>query len=426
MINDPQVSLFDLVMCVSEMVDMVDPTVTDHHKRVAYLATSLAAELDFSPEERTDLLLAGILHDIGILTYQERLSSWQFELSDAPAHPEIGARLLELFSPLADVAPLVRDHHALWGDGRGETLHSRPVPSGSHLLHLADRVTILMQPHREILTQVPDIVETIAAHSGKAFEPHFVEAFRSLAAKEYIWLDLIAPSLGTVLHRLAPQEVLELGSTALLELAQMIRQVIDFRSPFTATHSSGVAATAEAIARVVGFSNQECQLMLVAGSLHDLGKLAVPTSILEKPGALTSQEFTVIRSHTFHGYRCLERIPALEQVNTWGSLHHERLDGRGYPFHLADNALSLGSRIMAVADIFSAVTEDRPYRPGMARAAAWEVMQHQVANGALDAMIVNLLGTHYDDINDRRHDAQAAAREQYRQFRLQLDAVPVG
>jgi HD-GYP domain-containing protein (c-di-GMP phosphodiesterase class II) len=420
--TDPQVSLFDLVMCVSEVIDLVDPAVSDHHKRVAYLATSLAAELGFSPKERADLLLAGILHDVGILTQQERLASWQFEMRFAPTHPEIGARLLEVFAPLASAAPLVRHHHVIWDDGRGRESQGQPVPMGCHLLHLADRVTVLMQPGREILGQVPEIVATITAHAGKMFVPEYVEVFAALAVREYIWLDLTLPSIGAVLHRLAPSEMLELGSTALLELANMFRRVIDFRSPFTATHSSGVAASAEALARLVGFSDHECHLMLVAGSLHDLGKLAVPTTILEKPGKLTPEEFAVIRGHTFQGYRCLERIPAFHQVNTWGSLHHERLDGQGYPFHLTAADLCLGSRIMAVADVFTAITEDRPYRKGMTHEEAWNVLARMATDGAIDPMLVHLLETHFDEVAEQRQAAQTASLATYRQFRLLQNA----
>ena len=96
----------------------------------------------------------------------------------------------------------------------------------------------------------------------------------------------------------------------------------------------------------------EIQDLKIAGYLHDLGKLAVPKEILEKPGKLTATEFNIVKTHAYYGYRTLETVRGLEKINNCGTLHHECLDGSGYPFHLNGDNLSIGSRIMAIADIF--------------------------------------------------------------------------
>ena len=153
--------------------------------------------------------------------------------------------------------------------------------------------------------------------------------------------------------------------------------------------------------------------MLIAGYLHDLGKLAVPPEILEKPGKLNEQEFNVIRSHVFYSYRLMGNMEDLETINTWSSLHHERLDGKGYPFHFRKEELSLGSRIMAVSDVFTALTEDRPYREGMPGKKALRILQDMAAQSALDASLVDLLGNHRDRLNRARQEAQQASREDY-------------
>jgi len=159
-------------------------------------------------------------------------------------------------------------------------------------------------------------------------------------------------------------------------------------------------------------------MMKVAGHLHDLGKLAVPAEILEKPAKLTEEEFDIIKSHTFYTYSILETISDLDVINAWASFHHERLDGKGYPFRHKGEDLSLGSRIMAVADVFTAITEDRPYRKGMTSDRALQVLQQMAANSALDSGIVSLLTLHYNEIDSMRIDAQTAAMEEYQQFRL--------
>ena len=200
-------------------------------------------------------------------------------------------------------------------------------------------------------------------------------------------------------------------------MSKLFSYIIDFRSRFTATHSSGVAASSEALSRLVGFSERECRMMRIAGHLHDLGKLAVPAEILEKPAKLTEDEFNIIRSHTFYTYRILEPIGDLDVINTWGSFHHERLDGSGYPFHHKAQDLSLGSRIMAVADVFTAITEDRPYRKEMPSERALQVLQQMADSSALDSNIVSLLRVHFDEINSSRIAAQAGASKEYQEFR---------
>jgi HD-GYP domain-containing protein (c-di-GMP phosphodiesterase class II) len=153
--------------------------------------------------------------------------------------------------------------------------------------------------------------------------------------------------------------------------------------------------------------------MLIAGYLHDLGKLAVPSEILEKPSRLEAKEFNVMRHHTYYTYRLLETIPLLQVLNKWASFHHERLDGSGYPFHLTSKEIPRGSQVMAVADVFTAITEDRPYRPGMTRKDAVKVLDSMAQNSALNKEIVAMLKANYEEINAVRKNAQASASTEY-------------
>jgi len=153
--------------------------------------------------------------------------------------------------------------------------------------------------------------------------------------------------------------------------------------------------------------------MRIAGYMHDLGKLAVPVEILDKPAHLNRNEFNVVRHHSFYTYRILEPIAALKTINTWAAFHHERLDGFGYPFHLREKELPLGSQVMAVADVFTALTEDRPYRRGMKRSDTLKVLDDMRADSALNGQIVSLLGKHYEELDAVRMAAQADARTNY-------------
>ena len=156
-------------------------------------------------------------------------------------------------------------------------------------------------------------------------------------------------------------------------------------------------------------------MLQIAGNLHDVGKLKIPRSILEKPGKLTEREFNVMKEHAYSTFLLLSGIRGLEQVSGWASLHHEKLNGCGYPFRLKGERIPLGSRIMAVADVFSAVTEDRPYRKGMDRSAALEALRGDAARGALAPTLVELLAGNYEEINARRSAASEAAGQRYRE-----------
>ncbi|MBT8763650.1 HD domain-containing protein [Desulfohalobiaceae bacterium Ax17] len=416
MIKEPQIDLFDLIISLSKAMDLVSPAVVNHHMQVAYIAVNIATEMNLPPEEQRNLMLAGALHDSGAISMKDKMDALHFEFENPHQHAELGYLLLKKFTPLSQTANLVRFHHVPWNYGGGAEFNGIEVPIGSHIIHLADRVAVTVNKEQEILGQVERITKLIKKHSGKLFAPDTVDAFESLSAKEYFWLDITSSSISTTLRRQVKTDPVSLGPELLLGLSKLFSRIIDFRSRFTATHSSGVAASAEALARLAGFSKRECLMMRVAGYLHDLGKLAVPPEILEKPGKLTKEEFAIIRSHTFYTYRCLEPITELEIINSWASFHHERLDGKGYPFHHKGEDLSLGARIMAVADVFTAITEDRPYRKGMSIDRALQILDQMANSSILDPYIVSLLKAHCDEVNDLRKTAQIKAIEEYQRF----------
>ena len=163
----------------------------------------------------------------------------------------------------------------------------------------------------------------------------------------------------------------------------------------------------------------------IAAYLHDLGKLAIPREILEKPGKLTDEEWDVMRAHVYYTHQVLCPVDALGTITSWGALHQERLDGSGYPFRYGEGDLPLGARIMAVADIFTGITEDRPYRKGMSREEAIGVLRGMAARGEIDGRIAELAVARYDDLDRARRRAQATALMRYEAFRAEI-AEPEG
>lgn len=422
------VTLADLINCLANTIDLVSPVLADHHNRVAQVAYALACQLDLPEEEKITLHHAGNLHDIGALSLTDRVKLLQFEGGETQQHAETGALLLEMFSPLAHMGELVRFHHVHWNEGAGEVQRGRPVPLGSHILHLADRISVLIgtMDGINLLVRVPEVLSRIEQASGKMFVPSLVNAFHDLSGKESFWLSLAFPGRNKVLERQEHLGRFKLDTAGIIHMSSLFARIIDFRSRFTSTHSSGVAASAEALARFSGRPVTECAQMRIAGLLHDLGKLAVPTELLEKPTTLTPDEIALIRSHTYFTRRALESIHSFKLITQWSANHHERIDGKGYSDHIGGEQLSHGSRIMAVSDVFTALTEDRPYRVGMDRHSTQKVLYGMASQSALDPDIIDLLMENYDEINVIREDAQRVAVVEYDEICSKVNMLVAG
>ena len=156
-------------------------------------------------------------------------------------------------------------------------------------------------------------------------------------------------------------------------------------------------------------------MMRIAGYLHDIGKLKIPNEVLEKPGKLTEAEFNVIKEHAYYTWLLLKDVNGFGQIADWASLHHEKLNGNGYPFHLKGEQLPLGARIMTVADIFSALTEDRPYRKSMEKEQVIAILREDAQRELLSQRLVELLIGHYDPINAQRDTESKAASRKYQE-----------
>lgn len=216
--------------------------------------------------------------------------------------------------------------------------------------------------------------------------------------KDIFWLDLMGKRYGDWLFKYlegwGPSHftVPEIVNTAML-----FADIIDRMSTFTARHSSSVAEVAVLLAGHLGFDKKKLYRIRIAGLLHDLGKLSVSNDILEKPGRLSDQEMRLMRQHVYYTCRILGAMEGFEDIACWAGQHHETLDGQGYPSRAESREMPLGSRIMAVADIFVAMAEDRPYRSGM---RAWEIYRNlygMVEKGKVDSIAVEALLDLYED-----------------------------
>lgn len=420
-----RIKLYDLMFSLSSAMDLVAPELFNHHQQVAYLSYQLGKEMNLSAEDSLNLLMAGIVHDIGSLSMKERLVMIRDELEEISTHAFRGASLLEKYPPFAPLAAIIRYHHMPWNHGEGAVLDGKEVPLLSHILHLADRICVLFTGSKHTLLQLPEVLARIREGEGSRFMPSCVEAMMMLAEREHIWLELNDRDPLRFLHKDAALFSMELDLDEVLQISEIFSHVIDFRSRFTATHSAGVAHTARMLGEMSGMSSSECDMLLISGYLHDLGKITIDNEILEKPGQLDAREYKIIRSHTFYTYWLLTQVPGFETIAEWAAFHHEKLNGNGYPFHLAEKALPYGARIMAVADIFTAITEKRPYREGMTKEQTVHTMMTMVDNGTISREIAELLIDHYDLFLNIREESEKRARDAYEEFfRLSEEICP--
>ncbi len=156
-----------------------------------------------------------------------------------------------------------------------------------------------------------------------------------------------------------------------------LTRAIDAKSPWTAGHSERVTKFAEAIGRGMNLNEDQMRALTISAILHDIGKIAVPEQILDKPGKLTDEEFAVVKKHSQAGADIIASIPSYETILPGILHHHERWDGTGYPKGLGEKNIPLFARIICIADVYDALTEDRPYRKAWSREEVRQFFEEQ-------------------------------------------------
>jgi HD-GYP domain-containing protein (c-di-GMP phosphodiesterase class II) len=271
---------------------------------------------------------------------------------------EIAARLR--FSPAVCEAIHSLDEH--WnGKGRPHGLAGDGIPLYARIALLAQIVDVFHQEGGPAAARAE-----VRTRSGKWFDPMLVSVFDKIARDPTFWDTLGSDAIETTLLALEPARgTVEIDDDYLDDIARAFAQVIDSKSPFTSGHSERVAVYADMVAAEMGYDPERRRWLRRAALLHDIGKLGVSNAILDKKGPLDADEWVSMREHARLSETILARVPVFNDMARVGGSHHERLDGRGYPRGLTAEAIEPETRVVSVADVFDALTADRPYRAAM-------------------------------------------------------------
>lgn len=388
-----EINLFQVLSTIALAIETSAPALNGHHKRTAFIANALAAELNLAPEDRENVFISALLHDIGGLVKKDYLIAIDDEEPYNHAHAVYGASIFKLVPLLQDKAPIIRHHHQKWDSGHGEYCGDKRIPFASHIIYLADRIDIQYLKLRKEGHEAPieRCIELIKNEAETRFHPLVLEAFLRLANKTYFWL---AISKSFPLHLLkiySPIAEKTINLDELMDFGLLLNTIIDMHCNFTCRHSLHVGIVARFLAEKCNYPEVECKKIELAGYLHDIGKLAIPMDLLHKQGRLDAADIAVLKSHSYHTFELLSSIDSIADIASWAALHHEKPNGFGYPFSLKGNEIGRECRIISVADVFVALTENRPYRAAMTPERVNEIMRHEAANGSLDSELVNQL-----------------------------------
>jgi len=430
--------LAELLGALSHALDLTEGQPAGHCIRCCFIGTRIGEALNLSDEALKDLYYTLLLKDLGCSSNAARIcelyladdiafkrdfktidtslsAALRFVFAKTGLESGLSERIRALINIVqnggkiaremmqtrchrgADIAGRMRfsqtvqdgilslDEH--WdGSGQPQGLKRHQIPAIANIALLAQVIDVF---HAE--TGPEAALGEAIARSGVWFDPALVTAFISAQKNPDFWPALSSPDLEAQVFAMKP--ALQSGAVDedyLDDIAAAFADVVDAKSPFTADHSNRVTLYTDIIAEELGLSADHRRWLRRAALLHDLGKLAISNQILDKPGKLDAAEWAAIKSHPGHSEAILARVAAFADIAPIAASHHERLDGKGYPHGLGGDEICLEARILTVADVFDALTAERPYRAAMPIAKALAILDSD-ANSAFDPACITAL-----------------------------------
>lgn len=299
---------------------------------------------------------------------------------------ERGATIARRIGLAQDTSAAIYSLDEHWdGGGYPDGKRGQGIPPMARIMSMAQTLEVFHAVHGPGAA-----IDVARKRSGHWFDPELVRAACSLSQDGSLWRGLNDDALAQVVAMEPPARSLQSNDATLDNVCEAFAEVIDAKSHYTYNHSTGVTRAAVGIATTLGVRAEGVTQLRRAALLHDIGKLSVPNTILEKPGKLTAEEWMCVRKHPYYTHAILHRIAGFEELAAIAAAHHERLDGSGYYRNLTASQLSLPARVLAVADIYDALIAHRPYRIGLPVEKVLAIMQEDAPH-ALDAECLEAL-----------------------------------
>lgn len=377
-----------------------------HKQKIAYISYRCAQQMGWEAESCQKAFIIGLIHDCGFSLQSEgglllpkmRLNLEQNDLKR-------GYLMLKGCPPFAQLAEPVLYQKTDWKllrEIRTISCHNKQMAALIHLASFIERKVNLepLDKYQNVTKSVKDrLIQQVVSYSGTKFHPQHAESIRSLFESDGFWFSMESHFIeelsntsfgGQGSHQLV-------GASAAISVAELLLEIIAGKSDFTYIHSVKVAKLALYLGRKMGYSEENTQMLYLAGLLHDIGKIRTPEYVLHKPSKLDDEEFTCIKRHALDSRFLLGKIFQHRNLANWAANHHERLDGSGYPLGLTAKSLDEPSRLIAVVDVFQALTQNRPYRSGMPLPQVLEILKQSVSHKQLDSNVFSYLSRYADE-----------------------------
>lgn len=394
----------ELAVAFSRALDMAEGKDAGHAQRVCYIATQLADALKLGEESRAGVYFAALLHDGGVTSASADLfraagvdESTVFGPSPLPAREEhrghslfadreaiddavhvhsiAGAEIAERLDLGVETARTIEHHHERWdGDGYPHGLAGDEIPIEARIVAVADAAEVIIAGETNALVARRRLAQTIAGYNGILLDPGLVELLMTLAKSDDFWLGLYAEDLVETVTSLRPAGDLRRSRKRVFRFAEVFADLADIKRGHGSSHAQHTVEGATRLAEQVHLDAGHIEMIRVAALLLDIGLLGVPARIMTKPDILSVAEMQLMRQHPQNAELVLEDLPGFEEVAQWIGRHHERPDGKGYPEMLTGDEIPLESRILAIADVYAALTSDRPHRGALSRKDARAVL----------------------------------------------------
>ncbi len=434
-----EIRLSDVVSALSVALDLTEGQPMGHSIRSCILGMRIAEELQLPLQDRHDLYYALLLKDSGCSSNAARLhqimgsddiqakNEVKFEdwtkvslsgvrylnrnvLPGAPmwkrairmakvglqlkrnnaeligARCERGAEIARKLGMGENVAQAIRALDEHWnGNGYSEGRKRKEIPMLAQIMNVSQTMEVFASRSGPAAA-----IKIIADRSGTWFDPEIARVVRHLGHTESLWQQVKSSNAREFVLQMEPGSAIAATPERIDNLCEAFAQVIDAKSSYTFHHSVGVTEAAVEIAEGLALAPQTITLVRRAALLHDIGKLSVSNAILEKPGKLSDPEWKIMKMHPVYTRIILEKISGFENLAFVAGAHHERLDGKGYPDGLSAAEMPLSARIIAVADVFQALSEKRPYREALPLEVVLGMMDQDIPH-RLDAECVAAL-----------------------------------